>query len=75
MSRFADEAANEEEKRCSFGEYLEQLELEERADIEALIETRGYQYTVRLIGRLDGRRFNKGTVSAHDKGTCRCPGS
>ena len=76
MSRFSDAADGiAEEARCSFGEYLDALSLEERADLEALMQSQGYQYVLRLIAQLDHRRFSKGTISAHDRGNCRCPGS
>lgn len=75
MSRFADAADSMGEARCSFGEYLDGLTLEERADIESLIESKGYQYTLRLIFQLDGKRFSKGTISGHDRGACRCRAS
>ena len=72
MGRFADAADGIGEPQCSFGAYLDGIEPEDRADIEGLIKTKGFQYVIRLITELDGKRFSKNTVSALMRGSCRC---
>jgi hypothetical protein len=73
MGRFADAADSiDSEPRCSFGEYLYGLEDDERTELLTLLETRSFQYIMRLVRKVDGRSFSKDTVSNHAHGDCRC---
>ena len=78
MSRFAPETIPP--RRCSFGAYLDDLPDVDRDDLEARmmkLDARGQRvWSVRalvdLIVAAGDQPFDRGTISKHRSGSCRC---